>query len=423
MANSRGNKILIGITGSIAAYKMADVVSELVKRGHEVRCILTESAAQFVSPLVLETLSHNPVYTALFGPGVAGTEHISLARWPDLLVIAPATANTLTRLSVGLADDLLATVVLATEAPILVGPAMNTVMWNKPVIRQHVEVLRARGLGFVEPASGTLACGEVGAGKLATVAELLAAIEQRLLAPPPKQDLLGRSFLITAGPTTTAIDAVRYITNHSTGAMGAAMAEEALRRGAEVRYVLGVDKGVRRPVAPAGTEGRLKLVEVRTAEEMYRAALAELEAVEGVVAAAAVMDYSVESPAPMKLKRGSAATSLALVPSVDVLAMLRQQARPEQWFLGFAAETDDLEGNAALKLEAKKLDHIFANRIARTGETLETGFAAATNGGLLLSRDRPPLTLPVQSKAEIARQLWDRVTSSPPPSAAGSPPP
>jgi phosphopantothenoylcysteine decarboxylase/phosphopantothenate--cysteine ligase len=401
MANSRGKKILIGITGSIAAYKMADVVSELVKRGHHVRCMLTESAAQFVSPLVLETLSHNPVHTALFGPAVSGTEHISLARWPDLLVIAPASANTLTRLSVGLADDLLTTVVLATAAPILVGPAMNTVMWEQPVIRQHVEVLRARG---------TLACGEVGAGKLATVAELLAAIEERLQAPVPAEDLRGRCFLITAGPTTTAIDAVRYITNHSTGAMGAAMAEEALRRGAEVRYVLGVDKGVRRPVAPPGAEGRLKLVEVRTAEEMYRAALAELAAVEGVVAAAAVMDYSVERPAPAKLKRGSAATSVSLVPSVDVLAMLRRQARPGQWFLGFAAETDDLEGNAALKLEAKQLDYIFANRIARIGETLETGFAAATNGGLLLSRDRPPLTLPLQSKAEIARQLWDRVT-------------
>jgi phosphopantothenoylcysteine decarboxylase/phosphopantothenate--cysteine ligase len=409
MDNSRSRKILIGITGSIAAYKMADVVSELVKRGHEVRCILTESAAQFVSPLVLETLSRNPVHTALFGPEVSGTEHISLARWPELVVIAPATANTLTKISLGLADDLLATVVLATQAPILVGPAMNTVMWEKPVIRQHVEVLRARGLAFVEPASGTLACGEVGAGKLATVAELVEAIEQRLPLRAAEQDLRGRCFLVTAGPTTTAIDAVRYITNHSTGAMGAAMAEEALRRGAEVRYVLGIDKGVRRPVAPPGAEARLKLVEVRTAEEMYQAALAELEEVEGVIAAAAVMDYSVERPASAKLKRAPAAISLSLVPSIDVLAMLREKARPGQWFLGFAAETDDLAGNAALKLKAKRLDHIFANWIARTGETLETGFAAETNGGLLLSQNQPPLELPVQSKAEIARQLWNRI--------------
>jgi phosphopantothenoylcysteine decarboxylase/phosphopantothenate--cysteine ligase len=199
---------------------------------------------------------------------------------------------------------------------------------------------------------------------------------------------------------------VRYITNHSTGRMGAAMAEEALRRGAEVRYVLGVDKGVQRPVPPKGTEARFKLVEVRTAEEMATAALDELPAVAGVVATAAVMDYRVEAPAAGKLKRAAEAVSLSLVPSIDVLGALREAATG-QWFLGFAAETDDVEANALAKLEGKKLDFLFANRVARHGEALETGFSVATNGGTLFRSGADPIGIPVQSKAALARQLWD----------------
>jgi phosphopantothenoylcysteine decarboxylase/phosphopantothenate--cysteine ligase len=408
MANSTNKNVLIGVSGSIAAYKMADVVSELVKQGHAVQCILTESAAQFVSPLVLETLSHNRVRTALFGPDVSGTEHIDMARWADLFVVAPATANVLARLALGLADDLLTTVALATEAPILVAPAMNTVMLQQPVTQEHMATLRARGVAFVDPASGTLACGEVGIGKLASPAQIVAAIEEALGAEAVVEDLAGVRVLITAGPTTTPIDAVRYITNHSTGRMGAAMAEEALRRGAEVRYVLGVDKGVQRPVPPKGTEARLKLVEVRTAEEMAKAALEELPSVSGVIATAAVMDYRVETPAAGKLKRAAEAVSLSLVPSVDVLGALREAATG-QWFLGFAAETDDVEANALAKLEGKKVDFLFANRVARHGEALETGFSVATNGGILLRPGADPVGIPVQPKAELARQIWDHL--------------
>lgn len=397
-------RILIGITGSISAYKMADVVSELKKRGHEVQCILTNSAHEFVSPLVLETLSGRPVRSALFGSDISGTEHIELARWADLIVIAPASANTLAKLALGLADDLLSTVVLASRAPLLVAPAMNVVMWENPTVQQHVKTLSQRGVSFIAPAEGILACGEVGVGKLAPVDIILAGIEAG--ATPAKADLSGRRILITAGPTTTAIDAVRYITNHSTGRMGAAMAEEALRRGAVVDYVLGIDKGVVRPVPPAGSHARFNLIEVRTAEKMAESALALLPGAEGVIATAAVMDYRVAEPVAGKLKRSTENVTLDLVPSVDVLQTLRSAAT-KQWFLGFAAETDAVEENGRRKLTAKGLDYLFANQVAKSGEISSTGFAVSTNGGVLLFASGDRRELPVTDKADLARQIWD----------------
>jgi phosphopantothenoylcysteine decarboxylase/phosphopantothenate--cysteine ligase len=400
------SNILIAVTGSISAYKIADVVSELGKRGHQVQCILTESAAQFVTPLVLETLSGRPVKSALFGPDLSGTEHIDLARWADVFVVAPITANVLAKLALGLADDLLTTVALATTAPMLIAPAMNTVMWDHPATQQNLKTLVERGAAVIDPAAGTLACGEVGVGKLAPLATIVEAIEAALVVP--KLDLAGVKVLITAGPTTSAIDAVRYITNHSTGRMGAAMAEEALRRGAEVRYVLGVDKGVIRPIAPKGSADRLTMVEVRTAEEMAAAALNFLPEVNGVIATAAVLDYRVANPAASKVKRSAEATVLDMIPSVDVLGSLRAAAS-NQWFLGFAAETDNVEANGRGKLESKRLDFLFANPVARVGETSETGFSVPTNAGTLLRRDGDAVSLPVMSKAELARRLWDLI--------------
>ncbi len=396
--------ILIAVSGSISAYKIADVVSELGKAGHQVQCLLTKSATEFVSPLVLETLSGRPARSAVFGPDVSGTEHIELARWADLMVFAPASANMLARLALGLADDLPSTVALATEAPLLIAPAMNTVMWDKPIVQQHLATLVARGAQVIEPASGLLACGEVGVGKLAPVATIVAAIEAAVL--PQRTDLSGKTILITAGPTTTAIDAVRYITNHSTGRMGAAMAEEALRRGAVVDYVLGVDKGVVRPVAPRGAENRLNIIEVRTAEEMAAAALERLPRAHGVVASAAVMDYAVAAPATSKLKRASEAIALDLVPSVDVLGTL-SKAATGKWFMGFAAETDNVEAHGQGKLKAKGLDFLFANAVARLGETGQTGFGVGTNAGILLGKDGSRHELALGSKADIARQIWD----------------
>ncbi len=398
--------ILIAISGSISAYKIADVVSELGKAGHDVQCLLTKSAKEFVSPLVLETLSGNKALSDVFGPDVSGTEHIDLARWADLLVFAPASANMLARLALGLADDLPSTVALASEAPLLIAPAMNTVMWEKAIVQQHLATLVARGAEVINPASGLLACGETGMGKLAPVSEIVAAIERAVV--PRVLDLLDERILMTAGPTTTPIDAVRYITNHSTGRMGAAMAEEALRRGAVVDYVLGMDKGVVRPVAPRGAEGRLTLIEVRTAEEMAAAALEKLPLAQGVIASAAVMDYAVAEPSASKLKRASDAIALDLVPSVDVLGTLRKAAK-SQWFLGFAAETDAVEAHGKGKLEAKGLDYLFANQVARLGETGATGFAVSTNAGVLLGRDGSRHELALGSKAEIARQIWNLI--------------
>lgn len=398
--------ILIAISGSISAYKIADVVSELGKAGHQVQCLLTRSATEFVSPLVLETLSGRKARFAQFGPDVSGTEHIDFARWADVMVFAPASANMLARLALGLADDLPSTVALATEAPLLIAPAMNTVMWDKPIVQQHLQTLVGRGAQVVAPASGLLACGEVGMGKLAPVASIVAAIEAAVV--PPVQDLQDERILITAGPTTTPIDAVRYITNHSTGRMGAAMAEEALRRGAVVDYVLGVDKGVVRPVPPRGSESRLHVVEVRTAEEMAAAALERLPQATGVVATAAVMDYAVASPSASKLKRASAAIALDLVPSIDVLGSLKQAANG-QWFLGFAAETDNVEEHGAGKLKGKGLDFLFANAVSKLGAAGQTGFAVNTNAGVLLSANGERHELGLGAKADIARQIWDRI--------------
>ena len=401
------SNILIAVTGSISAYKIADVVSELGKRGHQVQCILTESAEQFVTPLVLETLSGRPVKSMLFGADVSGTEHIDLARWADVFIVAPATANVLAKLALGLADDLLTTVALATTAPMLIAPAMNTVMWEHPATQQNLKTLVDRGVAVIDPAAGTLACGEVGVGKLAPVPGIVEAIEAALVVP--KRDLVGVKVLITAGPTTSPIDAVRYITNHSTGRMGAAMAEEALRRGAEVRYVLGIDKGVVRPIASKGSADRLTLVEVRTAEEMAAASLNFLPDVDGVIATAAVLDYRVANSAPGKLKRAAEATVLDMIPSVDVLGSLRTAATGNQWFLGFAAETDNVEANGRGKLESKGLDFLFANPVARVGETSQTGFSVPTNAGTLLRRAGDAVSLPVMSKSELARRLWDLI--------------
>lgn len=400
------SNILIAVTGSISAYKIADLVSALTKAGHEVQCILSASAQQFITPLVLETLSGRPVKSDLFGADISGTEHIDLARWADVFVVAPATANVLAKLALGLADDLLSTVALATTAPLLIAPAMNTVMWEHPATQGHLATLQQRGVQVVDPAAGTLACGEVGVGKLAPIPAIAAAIEAALVQPAT--DLVGRKVLITAGPTTSPIDAVRYITNHSTGRMGAAMAEEALRRGAEVRYVLGTDKGVVRPVPPRGSAGRLTLVEVTTAEDMAAKALSFLPEVDGVIATAAVLDYRVATPAANKLKRNAEATSLDMVPSIDVLGALRQAAKG-QWFLGFAAETDDVEANGRKKLDGKKLDFLFANPVARAGETSPTGFSVPTNGGTLLRAKGEPVTLPVMSKKDLATQLWNLI--------------
>lgn len=400
-----GLNVLLCVSGSIAAYKAADVVSLLRKRGHRVRCLMTANARRFVTRETLETLSDGPVRSDLFEPDAPGAEHIALARWADVFVVAPATANIIAKLALGLADDLVSTVALATTARWVIAPAMNSVMWGQPITRSHVDALAARGVAFVRPQSGTLACGEIGEGKLATPEAIVADIEA-VTAP---NDLAGWSLLVTSGPTTSAIDAVRYLTNRSTGKMGAALVEEAARRGADVRCVLGVDKGVVRPCVSPNAHGRLEQVEVRTAEEMRDAALGLLPEVGGVIACAAVLDYRVAESAVEKRKRSDEDMALWLTPSADVLRSLRAEAHAGQWFCGFAAETDDLEEAGRAKLTAKGIDYLFVNRVARLGEDLETGFGADANEGVLLSASGASVKVPRGPKALVARAILDTI--------------
>jgi phosphopantothenoylcysteine decarboxylase/phosphopantothenate--cysteine ligase len=388
--------------------------------------MLTDSAKEFVSELVLETLTGHRVARKLWGEGSLGTAHIEWARWPDLVLVAPATAQTLARLAHGFADDFVSTVTLATRAPIVVAPAMNTVMWENAATRANLELLRSRGLEVIEPASGVLACGEEGEGKLADLAEIHAhawsILEQKQFnvaaTPFVSSNWSGRTLLITAGPTRTHIDAVRYITNPSTGLMGKALAEEALRRGAVVHYILGIDKGVVRPEPTTADESsRLHLVEVRTASEMLEAALAALPSSQGVIATAAVMDYEVAGSVSGKLKRSTEDTTLRLTPAPDVLATLRREARNGQWFVGFAAETDCVAENGALKLAKKSLDFVFANPVARTGEQASTGFGTASNSGYWIRRATTtggaPIieAWPLVRKTELAARILDALSS------------
>lgn len=407
MVSSQSNRVLLAVSGSIAAYKVADLASLLKKQGFEVRVILTANASQFVSPLVLETLTGFPVRSTLFGPGISGTEHIEYARWADLIVFVPATANLIAKLDLGLADDLVTTVALATRAPWIIAPAMNSVMWENSVTQNHVQSLTARGVQWVAPENGVLACGEEGIGKLAAPENIVEIIVKVITQKPSPQRLKGQTLLITAGPTISRIDAVRYITNPSSGRMGAALAEEALTRGAQVFYILGVDKGVVRPTPPPGTANFLKIIEVETAEEMLREALIALPQANGVIAASAVLDYRVKNSLSKKMKRTQEPTAIDLIPSVDVLDSLRKHSKKGQWFFGFAAETESLQKNGPLKLKNKNLDYLFANQIAHAGKILKTGFGVPTNGGVFFRKRKKPLPFQTSTKSELARLLFD----------------
>ncbi|MBL7713939.1 MAG: bifunctional phosphopantothenoylcysteine decarboxylase/phosphopantothenate--cysteine ligase CoaBC [Bdellovibrionales bacterium] len=421
-------RILVCISGSIAAYKAADVVSALTKKGYEVKCLMTRSAREFVTPLVLETLSRKSVTTELWGrPGeetVSGTEHIRLARWPDVIAFIPATAHLIARLSHGLADDLVTTVALASEARFLVAPAMNAVMWAAAPTQENVARLKSRGIRFIEPAEGLLACGEEGSGKLAHVDTLVSAIEAELPAAravkrtQPQTDLLesdvqpqswkNQNVLITAGPTISRIDAVRYMTNPSTGTMGVRLAEEALKRGARVSLVLGQDKGGTMPDVSDDLRSRLNLIPVQTADEMLKASLEILPSATAVIASAAVLDYQVKKPSFRKQKRASKALKLELVPSVDVLAGLvgrSTRLKNSPWFMGFAAETDDLETNARGKLKKKKLNYVFGNWISATDQKRSTGFGKDRNAGVLFYEDGRKKEFPETSKQDLAGRI------------------
>jgi len=390
-------QIILGITGGVAAYKSADLARLLANQGHRVRCILTEAGARFITPLTLSSLTGEPCYGANPDQGEwranPSIEHIELARWADLVAVVPATANILGKAANGLATDLLSTVLLATRAPVLWAPAMNTGMWEHPAVQANLARLRTFGHAVVDPGEGILACGEEGSGKLADVASIAEAI---LLHGTPKlRSLAGRRVLITAGPTREDLDPVRTLTNRSTGTMGVELARAFRDVGARVQLVLGGDLP-----APWGVE----TVRVRSAEDMLAACETRWADCEGLVAAAAVADQRPERSSPQKVKKGDGPETLVFVRTPDILARLSATRRPGQWTLGFAAESERHLEHAAAKLKQKGLDAVLVNEV-QDGRAF--GAQANTLTPVTAQGAQPPLgPLPKDELARAVVQWW-----------------
>ncbi len=386
--------VVIGITGSIAAYKAPMIASALIKRGVEVHAAMTKAAAEFVAPLTLETICARPVATDLFSRKAPfEVEHISLAKRADIFLVAPATANFIAKMAAGIADEFLSSTILATRAPILVAPAMNTNMWQNPVTQQNVKTLMERGVEFILPESGRLACGDEGAGRLADVDDIVGRVLARLAQ---KRDFEGLNFLISAGPTREAIDPVRFLSNRSSGKMGYALAEAALARGANATLVSGPVK----LSAPYGAE----LIPVVSAAQMHAAIMDRLDGADILIMAAAVADYTIAAPSAQKLKKGGGMT-LELVRTKDILQEAKAHKKSGQIFVGFAAETNDVESYALDKLARKGLDMIAANDVSRP----DAGFEADTNAITLFHAGGARKELPLAGKRIIANGILDEI--------------
>ena len=391
-------KIALGVSGGIAAYKSAEIVRLLQDRGLCVQVVMTRAAQEFIRPLTFAALSGEKVITDLFGSDESqanvesAIEHIAIAQSIDALLVAPATADVIAKFAQGIANDFLSTLYLATTAPVVVAPAMNVNMWNHPATQANLEILRKRGVRIVEPGSGYLACGMTGAGRLAENETIIASVLEALGAA---QDLAGETILVTAGPTREKIDPVRYLTNRSSGRMGYAIAEAALRRGARVLLVSGPTS----IVPPGGAE----LTRVETAAEMLSAVLKLLPESTVVIKTAAVADFRPKIAAGEKIKR-KGAIALELEPTADILADLARHKKPSQIVIGFAAETDNVLENARKKLAAKSLDAIVANDVSREG----VGFDSDRNAVTIISHDEV-VEVPETSKWEVAQRVLDQV--------------
>lgn len=388
-----GKHVVLGVTGGIAAYKACEVVSRLRKLHAGVDVIMTENATKLVAPLTFETLSNRPVAVDTFSRIESwDVKHISLAQKADVFVVAPATANLMAKLAHGIADDMLSTTLLATKAPILLAPAMNTGMWTAQATQANLQTLLSRGVHTVGPASGMLACGDSGAGRMSEPEEIVEAICKLLTA---KQDLSGRRVLVTAGPTVERIDPVRYLTNDSSGKMGYAIAQAALDRGAEVTIVSG-------PVHIAAPVGA-KVLPVQSTMDLYHTMLENAPLQDIVIQAAAPADYRVENPADQKIKKQDGESlTLTLVENPDVAKAVGHQKRPGQVLVGFAAETQQVTENAKKKLAKKNLDMIVANDVTAEG----AGFGVDTNIVTLITQDdlKP---LPKMTKRQVGDRILD----------------
>ena len=389
-------KVLLGISGGISAYKSVYVASGLKKKGYDVHVIMTEGAAKFVTPLTFETMSGNKVVTDVFDPAnETPTEHITLGQSADLVLIAPATGNTIAKLAHGIADNMLTTTMLACTCPVLISPAMNTAMFENPATQANLEILRERGYEIIEPAEGMLACGVEGKGKMPEPDVLIGYVEQWV---EKEKDMAGLKVMVTAGPTQEAIDPVRYITNHSSGKMGYAIARMAARRGAEVTLVSGRTALPREPF--------VETVDVLSAQDMFDAVTSRAPEMDIIIKAAAVADYRPAEVATEKIKKADAASgrSIELEPTQDILGYLGEHRKEGQFLCGFAMETQNLLENAAKKLVKKNVNMICANSLKTKG----AGFAGDTNVITLLTKGGMK-QLPLMSKLEAADAILDEI--------------
>jgi phosphopantothenoylcysteine decarboxylase/phosphopantothenate--cysteine ligase len=391
--------VFLGVTGGIAAYKSAELARLLIKSGAVVQAVMTPNAEKFITPLTLRTITGRPVYLSMFEERYeSATVHIDLAREPDLVVVAPATANILGKLASGIADDLLSTALLAVdikECPVFLAPSMNTVMFNNPAVRDNIRTLRQRGYLIAEPGEGFLACGEVGKGRMLEPAQLLELIERQLSTDA---DFQGLTVIVSAGPTREPFDPVRFLSNYSTGRMGYALAAAAKERGARVLLVSG-------PTALAPPPG-VEFFPVGSAREMYAAIMEKLPLADIVIKAAAVADYRPKEVREQKIKKGAASEELVLTleRNPDILKEIGLQ-KGKRLLVGFAAETENLLENAARKLREKNVDIIVANDLSQEG----AGFATETNQVHLLYRDGSSERLPLMTKDALSHSILDSI--------------
>lgn len=393
----KGKTVVLGVTGSIAAYKIAYLASALVKLHADVNVIMTHNATNFINPITFETLTGNKCLIDTFDRNFQfNVEHVALAKRADIFLVAPASANVIGKMANGIADDMLTTTILAAKCPKLVSPAMNTNMYTNPIVQDNLKKLEQYGFEIIAPASGYLACGDTGAGKMPEPEILLQYI---LRTVAKEKDLSGKRVLITAGPTQEKIDPVRYITNHSTGKMGYALAECCMRRGAEVTLVSG----------PVAIEPPMfvTFVPVISAADMAREVKGRAEEQDIIIKAAAVADYSPAEPADEKIKKKDGDSSIALTRTEDILSYLGAHKKPGQFICGFSMETQNMVANSTAKLEKKKVDMIAANNLKVSG----AGFGTDTNVITLITKDGAK-ELPIMSKSDVADAILDEILAS-----------
>ena len=389
--------VCIGVSGGIAVYKALDIISALRKKDIDVRVIMTDSATKFVTPLAFQSLSQNMVVTDMFAePKAFEIQHISLAKRADVFLVAPATANIIGKIANGIADDMLSTTVMATKAKVIFAPAMNTNMYENPIVQNNIDKLKSLGYEFIEPASGRLACGDEGKGKLADVNTIVDYVLKELENIDKPKDLEGKTVLISAGPTISRIDPVRYLTNNSTGKMGYSIAEEARDRGANVILVSGPSN-----IIPPSN---IKVIKVTTNEEMKNEILKYYDESDIVIKSAAVADYKIKNYSSEKIKKHEDELNLTFVKDNDILKMLGER-KNAQILVGFAAESNNIIENAKRKIKTKNLDYIVANDIT----SADTGFASDDNKVIIISKDGEELYLDKMNKRKVASKIFETI--------------